>query len=64
MLLKCHYNLHPLAKRVIVDQGVEEDNSLDIFEMITSTSELIMELINKKLLIFKHYQVHVKDFKY
>ncbi len=52
------------SKRGIVDQGVGEDNNLDIFEMITNTSELIMELINKKFLIFKHYQVDVKDFKF
>jgi hypothetical protein len=34
MFLKCHYHLHPLAesKRGLVDQGVEKDNSLDIFE--------------------------------
>jgi hypothetical protein len=66
MLLKCHYNLHPLAKsrRGIVDQGVEKDNNLDIFEVITNASELVLELINKKLLIFKCYQVDVKDFKY
>ncbi len=65
MFFKCHYNLHPLAesKRGIVDQGVEKDNNMDIFQMITSTNELVMELTNKKLLIFKHYQVDVKDFK-
>jgi hypothetical protein len=65
MIFKCHYNLHPLveSKRGIVDQGVEEDNNLDIFEMIISTSDLVMEPINKKLLIFKHCQMDVKDFK-
>jgi len=65
MLLKCHYNLHPLAefKRGIVDQRVEKDNNLDTFEVITNASELVLELINKKLLIFKRYQVDVKDFK-
>jgi hypothetical protein len=57
MLFKCHYNLHPLAesKRGIVDQGVEKDNNMDIFEMMTNTSELVMELINKKFLIFRRY---------
>jgi hypothetical protein len=43
MLIKCHYHLHPLVveleKNIIVDQGIEEDNSLDIFEMITNTNE-------------------------
>jgi hypothetical protein len=38
--------------------------SLDIFEMTTNISESTMKLINKKaLLIFKHYQVDVKDIK-
>jgi hypothetical protein len=42
MLLKCHYHLHLLAEfeRGVVDQRVEEDNNLDIFEMIVNTSEL------------------------
>jgi energy-converting hydrogenase A subunit M len=65
MLLKCYYHLHPLAesKRGVVDQKVEEDMSLDIFDMITNISEPSMKLINRKLLIFKRYQVDVKDIK-
>jgi energy-converting hydrogenase A subunit M len=65
MLLKCYYHLHPLveSKRGVVDQKVEEDMSLDIFEMITNTSEPSMKLINKELLIFKCYQVDVKNIK-
>jgi hypothetical protein len=61
----CHYHLHPLVEyeRGIVDQRVEEDSSLDIFEMTTNISELAIELINRELLIFKHYQVHVKNIK-
>ncbi len=57
MLLKCYYYLHALAEseRGIVDQRVEEDISLDIFEMTTNTSESTMDLVNRKLLIFKHY---------
>jgi hypothetical protein len=41
MLFKCHYHLHPSAttKRGIVDQGVEKDKSLNIFELTTSASE-------------------------
>jgi hypothetical protein len=65
MLLKCHCHLHLLAKSEmgVVDQRVEEDNNLDIFEMIFSTSELATKLINKELLIFMCYQVDVKDIK-
>jgi hypothetical protein len=65
MLLKCYYHLHPLveSEKVVVDERVEKDKNLDIFEMTTSTSEPIMELVNRKLLIFKHYPVDVKDIK-
>jgi hypothetical protein len=38
-----------------VDQKVEEDNNLDVFEMTTNISEQITKLINKKFLIFKRY---------
>jgi hypothetical protein len=62
MLLKCYYHLHPLfeSKRGVVDERVEEDKSLDTFEMTTSTSEPTIELVNRELLIFKRYQVDVK----
>jgi hypothetical protein len=57
--------LHPLVEfeRGVVDQKVEEDMSLDIFEMTTNTSEPSMKLINKEPLIFKRYQVNVKNIK-
>jgi hypothetical protein len=65
MLLKYYYHLHPLveSKRHVVEQEVEEDKSLDIFEMTISTSEPTIELVNKQLLIFRHYPVDVKDIK-
>jgi hypothetical protein len=62
ILLKCYYHLHQF-ERDVVDQRVKEDRSLDIFEMTTSTSEPLKELVNRELLIFKHYQVDVKDIK-
>jgi hypothetical protein len=49
------------SERGIIDQRVEKDNNLNIFEMTTSTSEHATKLINRKLLIFKHYQVDVKN---
>ncbi len=57
MLLKCYYHLHPLVEfeKGVVDQRVEEDRSLDILEMTTSTSELTRKLVNKELLIFRRY---------
>jgi hypothetical protein len=33
---------------------------LDIFDMTTNTSKLVMELINIELMIFKRYEVDVK----
>jgi hypothetical protein len=46
-----------------VEQRVEEDKSLDIFGMIVNPSELAIELANRELLIFKCYQVDVKNIK-
>jgi hypothetical protein len=65
MFLKCYYHLHPLVEfeRGVVDQRVEEDRSLDIFERTTNTNEPTTKLVNRKLLIFRHYQVDVKDIK-
>jgi hypothetical protein len=47
----------------VVNQRVEKDMSLDIFKMTVNTSEPRRELVNRELLIFKHYQVDVKDIK-
>jgi len=62
MFLKCYYHLHPLveSKRGVVDQRVEEDMSLDIFEMTTNTNESTMELVNTQFFIYKCYQVDIK----
>ncbi len=63
MLLKCYYHLHPLveSEKGVVDERVEKDMSLDIFEMSTNTSEPTTELVNRDLLIFKCYQMDVKN---
>ncbi len=65
MFLKCYYHLHPLveSERGVIDQRVEEDMSLDIFEMTTNTSDPTMELVKRELLLFNHYQVDVKNIK-
>ncbi len=57
VLLKFYYHLHPLVEyeRGVVDQRVEKDMSLDIFEITTITNEPAIELVNKELLIFKLY---------
>ncbi len=42
MFLKCYYHLHLLveSKRGVVNQRVEKNMNLDIFEMTTNTCEL------------------------
>jgi hypothetical protein len=45
------------------NQGVNEDFSLDIFEMIVNTNEPTRKVVNRKLVIFKQYQVDVKNIK-
>jgi hypothetical protein len=50
-------------ERNVVDERVEMDMSLDIFEMTTNTSEPTTKLVNREILIFRCYQVDVKDTK-
>jgi len=38
-------------------------HSLDIFEQTTSTSEPAKKLVKRKLLVFRKYQLDVKDIK-
>jgi hypothetical protein len=56
-----HYWLN--LKGVLLIKKIEKENNLDIFKMIGSISETKMELVNRELLIFKHYQVNVKNIK-
>ncbi len=65
MLLKCCHRLH-----LVEDCDVEftehrsyEDNNLDIFEMIVTRSELVIELVKRKLLVFRRFQVDFKKMK-
>jgi hypothetical protein len=37
--------------------------SLGIFKMIANTREPTRELVNREIMVFKHYQVDVKDIK-
>jgi hypothetical protein len=68
MLLKCYHHLHPLFENLNVDQRVDENYTLDIFEMIANTNEptkefIKKEFIKKKLLIFRRFQMNVKNTK-
>jgi hypothetical protein len=51
MLLKCHHQLHPLAKSEsdFANINVDEDSNLDTFEQIANTSEPTKELVNMEL---------------
>jgi hypothetical protein len=52
MLLMCYHHLHPIIKFVgCVDQTIDEDYSLGIFQQITFTFEPTKEFITKELLI-------------
>jgi hypothetical protein len=64
MILKCYHCLHPMTKYVgCVDQMIDEDYSLHIFQQIAATSEPTKELVTRDLLIFRHYQMDPKDIK-
>jgi hypothetical protein len=66
MFLKYSYHLDPLVEfeRDVVEQRIEEDRSLDIFGMIVNISDPTIELVNIELVIFRCYQVDVKDIKW
>jgi hypothetical protein len=66
ILVKCHEHLHPLVRseRNFVDHDIFcHDCNLDTFEQTTSTNEPVEKLVKKELLIFKKYQLDVKDIK-
>ncbi len=62
MFLKCYHHPYPMANCKIesIDHKVDEDYSLDIFEMIVDTNEPFKELVNRKLLDFKRFRVDAK----
>jgi hypothetical protein len=41
-----------------------ENYTLNIFEQIVNTNELMKKLVGKELLIFKRNQLHIKNIKY
>jgi hypothetical protein len=66
MLVKCHEHLHALVTldKICANHNIfEQDCSLNIFEQTTSTSEPIEKLVKGELLVFKKYQLDVKDIK-
>jgi hypothetical protein len=51
MALKCHHHLHQLAKVELgfVDQGVDEDYTLNILDQTVNANERVKKKINKKI---------------
>jgi hypothetical protein len=47
----------------VINMQTDEENSLDIFEMFVGTNEPTKEVVNKELLMFKRFQVDVKEIK-
>ncbi len=66
MFLKCSNHLDPLVEfeRDVVEQRIEKDRSLDIFGMIANISDPTIKLVNIELVIFRCYQVDVRDIKW
>jgi hypothetical protein len=54
--MKCYYYLHPSieSNNGFVDQRVDDDNSLDVFQMTIGSIELTKELVKIELLVFQH----------
>jgi len=57
MLMKFHEHLYPLVR---LNKNSTYQN---IFEQIVSTSEIIEKNVKRELLIFKKYQLDVKNIK-
>ncbi len=62
MLLRCYHIFHPMAKfGQVANMQTNEEYSLDVFEMYAGTSEPTKEVVNKELLMFRRFQVDVKE---
>jgi hypothetical protein len=48
---------------LMVDMQIDEENSLDIFEMFVGTNEPMKKVVNKELQMFKRFQVDVNNIK-
>jgi hypothetical protein len=47
----------------VANMEIDEESSLDIFEMSIGTNEPTKEVVKKELLMFRRFQVDVKDMK-
>jgi hypothetical protein len=48
---------------VLLTKGVGDDNNLDIFQMTSRNTKPTKKLVKKVLLVFRHYQMDVKEIK-
>jgi len=65
MFLKCYHHLHHVKNYDVesIEHRSYEDNILDIFETIVSTSEPVTKLVNREFLIFRRFQMDPKKIK-
>jgi hypothetical protein len=63
MFIKFHHYLHMVTRFEIGCLNPNENCALNIFEQIVSTNELMKKLVGRELLVFKKYQVHIKNIK-
>jgi hypothetical protein len=65
MFLKCYHHLHLVENHHVeyIEHRSYEDRSLDIFEMIISAIKPMAKSVNRKLLIFRRFQVDPKEIK-
>jgi hypothetical protein len=61
LLVKCYEHLHLFVKSFAHEDISCEDCNLDIFEQIASTNEPTKEPMKRELLLFKHYQLDIKE---
>jgi hypothetical protein len=48
---------------LLTKMNIDENYSLDILKMTTSTNELVKKFVNRKLLILERFQVDVENIK-
>ncbi len=65
MFLKCYHYLHPMGKSEFggVSDQKDDDCNLNIFQMTTSNSKPMKELVINELLDFRRFHADVKDIK-
>lgn len=63
MLVKCYHHLHQMVKfeSEFVEQIMDANCNLDIFEMTIETNEPSKNIVKRQFLIFKRYQVDANE---